>query len=454
MAGKKRSEREKKERLKEQKREWIRKKREKMTEAEREERRAKDRERYKKKKESGKIKSIKEHTPRMQKAIRKSWRERAKTYRNKIKRLKATEQRIVNEETPPSSPVSQSSRASLGRRVADRNRRRLRIENLHLRQRILHLENLLANKRMKLLRTRPPGNITTDELPEPKLTGRKLKQIEKKEAVRKFFEKDECSRITSGKKETITKHKQKKQIRLLNDTLLNLYEKFKEETKIKMSYALFCRLRPFWVLVPNANKRDTCLCLIHTNMEMMVTALKKAAIIKENSAISLVKSMCCEGYLKSDCLARKCIFCKNKSVSLNKYPNDMVITCERWVTKKIAATIKGQVKLCQKTVKESFSSKCDVFVKLFLEEKLPKFTKHLLNIISQHRVLTKLKSDLAADEALLHMDFSENYNCKYSAEVQSAHFGASKPQHYTHPFYIYVAQTRIVYSHSVLSLRI
>ncbi|KAF9811947.1 hypothetical protein SFRURICE_021304 [Spodoptera frugiperda] len=101
MAGKKRSEREKKERLKEQKRTWIRKKREKMTEAELEERRQKDRERYKKKKEAGKIKSIKDYTPRMQKTIRKSWRERAKTHRNKLKLLKATEQRLINDETPP-----------------------------------------------------------------------------------------------------------------------------------------------------------------------------------------------------------------------------------------------------------------------------------------------------------------------------------------------------------------
>lgn len=283
MADKKRSEREKKERLKEQKRTWIRKKREKMTEAELEERRQKDRERYKKKKEAGKIKSIKDYTPRMQKTIRKSWRERAKTHRNKLKLLKATEQRLINDETPPPSPTSQSStpssRASLGRRLAERNRRRLKIENKHLRQRILHLENLLANKRMQLLRTRQPRNIINDGLPETIVMGRKRKQIENKEAVRKFLEKDECSRITSGKKETITKNKQNRQIRFLNDTMLNLYEKFKEETKIKMSYALFCRFRPFWVLVPNVNKRNTCLCVTHTNMEMMVTALKKAAII-------------------------------------------------------------------------------------------------------------------------------------------------------------------------------
>lgn len=28
----------------------------------------------------------------------------------------------------------------------------------------------------------------------------------------------------------------------------------------------------------------------------------------------------------------------------------------------------------------------------------------------------------------MHIDFTENYTCKYSAEVQSAHFGGSKPQ--------------------------
>ena len=38
------------------------------------------------------------------------------------------------------------------------------------------------------------------------------------------------------------------------------------------------------------------------------------------------------------------------------------------------------------------------------------------------------KSSLKEDELLIHIDFSENYNCKQHSEIQSCHFGASHSQ--------------------------
>lgn len=43
-----------------------------------------------------------------------------------------------------------------------------------------------------------------------------------KKCVRSFFERDNVSRITTGRKQTKTKHKMKKQKRFLGDTLQNV----------------------------------------------------------------------------------------------------------------------------------------------------------------------------------------------------------------------------------------
>lgn len=39
-----------------------------------------------------------------------------------------------------------------------------------------------------------------------------------------------------------------------------------------------------------------------------------------------------------------------------------------------------------------------------------------------------MKNKLKENEILLHVDFSENYSCKYAKETQSVHFGASREQ--------------------------
>ena len=67
--------------------------------------------------------------------------------------------------------------------------------------------------------------------------------------VREFYVRDDNSRATSGKKETLTRNRDKKQKRLLCDTMKNLHLKFVAETPDScISYSLFCRLRPFWDL--------------------------------------------------------------------------------------------------------------------------------------------------------------------------------------------------------------
>ena len=118
----------KKQRRREQKKMSIRRVRAKMSEEALETRRRMDRERYKKKKERGEIKTIKDYTPREQRQLRKLWREKAKIKRDREKMKKNT-QRLIDENTPPSSPSF--SRVTVGKVVTARNRRKIRAENIY-----------------------------------------------------------------------------------------------------------------------------------------------------------------------------------------------------------------------------------------------------------------------------------------------------------------------------------
>ncbi|XP_031338109.1 uncharacterized protein LOC116175586 [Photinus pyralis] len=260
--------------------------------------------------------------------------------------------------------------------------------------------------------------------------------------VTDFLEMDENSRMCPGKKDTVTFRKCKKQKRYLNDSLMNLHKKFlAAHSNLKISYASFCKLRPFWVLIPNARCRETCLCSTHANMSLLVRKLKQLNIINESSEKDVIRSLCCKSESeipKEPCLERKCPDCKGTKI--NRMDSSFLITepaeyC-RWISKRVNVTIKGEDKICQKTLKETVKTTKGEML-LALEDCIDSFFLHVRNIQHQYQVIDKIKTELKNDEVLLHMDFSENYNCKYGEEVQSAHFGGSKPQISLHTVVIY-----------------
>ncbi|KAF2892484.1 hypothetical protein ILUMI_13703 [Ignelater luminosus] len=71
--------------------------------------------------------------------------------------------------------------------------------------------------------------------------------------------------------------------------------------------------------------------------------------------------------------------------------------------------------------------KCDLIKDL--QKALPQYMVHVSNMKQQYKTIRGLKKNLNHEvECLIHVDFSENYTCKYFREVQSAHFGGAKPQ--------------------------
>ncbi|CAG9786535.1 unnamed protein product [Diatraea saccharalis] len=408
------SEEEKKKRRREQKKLSMRRARAKMDTAALEERRRKDRERYQRKKQDGLIKTIADYTPRQQRQIRKMWREKAKVRREKEKIRKQTNKILLN--TPPSSPSSSFSRVELGRAVSARNRRRLKAKNDYLSFRLQLLEKKLAKYRMRILR-----------LKRKKYQSDNSDKINVKQTIHDFLLEDENSRLTAGKKETITRRKIKQQIRFLNDSLLNLFKIFVSKTGLNISYETFRRHRPFWVLSPKVASRNTCLCRTHTNNDFIVYALHQAKIIPHSTATDVAKSLCCNNVLDVSCLERNCSQCIGKYVNFNTINRLDTIIYQRWVTKNVNVVINGQERKLKKTYKETVKTTQQLLLNT-LKVNLPIFMQHLANIINQYKAIRQIKQNLTSVDGLLHIDFSENYSFKYGTAIQSAHFGGSKEQ--------------------------
>ena len=150
-----------------------------------------------------------------------------------------------------------------------------------------------------------------------------IKQLKLKMEVQNFLEKDSSSRLTAGKKETITRNKLKKQKRPLNDTMLNLYNDFKQTNEFNStSYSTFCKLRPFWVVQPDFRKRDTCLCIDHENFALVLEKLYTLKMLAYKYPTDLLKSITCDAELRESCLERKCgVCCLNKKIVCKEFEN-------------------------------------------------------------------------------------------------------------------------------------
>jgi len=245
-----------------------------------------------------------------------------------------------------------------------------------------------------------------------------------------FFTRDDNSRITTGKKQTVTKNKIKEQKRLLLDSLTNLHEKFcSEHPDNNISYITFTRYRPFYVRRPTAKDRDTCLCKKHENVQLAVDKLYQLGALKINHAEHLLDQICCSTE-KHECMFRQCEVCVNKRLKFEDslLKDDSIVVWHEWETVSETFEKNGEQKSAKVTrkcckrgpLKQLKSSVCE-----YVREQL---AQHVYNVRHQFRAYRTLKQSIETNEAVIHVDFSENYICKNAVEIQSAHFGGSNKQ--------------------------
>ncbi|CAH2097033.1 unnamed protein product [Euphydryas editha] len=260
-----------------------------------------------------------------------------------------------------------------------------------------------------------------------------------------FYLRDDISRCTAGKKECRTSDKKKEQIRYLTDTIGNLYQIYKSEGG-KYSISTFYKYKPFHVLAPNVQNRETCLCIKHENFEMLLQTIQKNKILLNCKTVADVTSkVSCD--LKSfSCMHRECDKCKtiklDYQLTAGQLDLDTQWTQYERVDHTYTKTEKGIDKTIhtKKTAKVLKKGSVATLIKSF-ENSIPAFKMHYYTWKHQQQKYRECINGLNQNEALILCDFSENYICKLVKEIQSMHFGASKQQMTIHTGMVYWATT-------------
>lgn len=264
-----------------------------------------------------------------------------------------------------------------------------------------------------------------------------------KSRIQAFLEADINSRVCPGKKDCVTKNKAVKQKRFLCNTLKNLYREFiRLNPNIKLSYVFFCRARPFWITQMKVTDRDTCKCVTHANMDLLVHGLYQNDIIFGKKVDDLIRDMCCSDQSEA-CLLRQCGTCKHSKPLYKEYDQSRLISYFQWISVKENYFDKKtkQMKQTKKIAKQPQQKKATELVIIF-SKKIELFMGHQARIIHQHYIHSKLKQELKPSEIIIHCDFSENYGLKYAEETQSFHFGGARQQITLHTVVVYSSKTK------------
>lgn len=259
--------------------------------------------------------------------------------------------------------------------------------------------------------------------------------------VKHFLEDHSNSCILPGTKDTITRGKIKKQKCYLLDSLYNLYKKFKASTKIStktFSYSYFCSIKPFWFVKQNVNKRDTCQCKKCANFRFLLQKLHIYKLIPSYHPSEIIKMLRCQENIY-DCMYGLCTVCNAKSFSNGGLKTDNLphTFYWQWVNKKESRIGKSNAVFnVQIVVKQKIFCSVDELI-AEANKQLTPYLKHSFNIQHQNSTFKEHQVKLLPNEIILVVDFAENYVTKYSSEIQSAHYGASKQQLSLHTSVLY-----------------
>jgi len=410
-----------------------------------------------------KIKPITDMTEREKRTTRKMWRTKKADYRAKVKKK--------SEETPPPSDdgcymeYRKRGRAKVAYRRTKAYRKiasltstvdALRTTTERYKKRWMRLKMFVADSHSRRMSTLPSSSSSTSGnviRPESSMGVSLESSILSTESntqdgdtrskhgnaiddetvsmIKAFFTRDDNSRITTGKKQTVTKNKVKEQKRLLLDTISNLHEKFCAENPANnISYVSFCRYRPFWVRQPNMKDRDTCLCKRHENLQLAVDKLYHLGALKVKHVEELLLQVCCNVNTR-ECMYRECEICVNKRIAfedISVLKDDSTIIWSEWETQSQTYEKEGHEKSSKVTRKTVKRGPLKQLKAKLCEGVRGELAMHVYNVRHQFRAYKHLKETVDVNEAILHIDFSENYACKNATEIQAAHFGASNRQ--------------------------
>ncbi|XP_063737744.1 uncharacterized protein LOC134863258 isoform X1 [Eleginops maclovinus] len=322
-----------------------------------------------------------------------------------------------------------------------------------LREEIAQLKRDLVKEKRRADRCRKKANrlMITKRRKEIKNRSTKIfrKGPARRRSVVEFLTRDENSRLLPGKKDTVSKDRVKEQRRVLSKSLKELHKEYNAEVGegCVVSYRQFVRLRPFYVTEPKANDRNTCACLDHENVSLLLEKLHQSGLVASKSTTEALGNIVCD--MKSrECMHRLCTKCCYTEMEPLLPDESGQVSWSQWQREKVCTDGKTYSHFVKKTLTGTWAD----LVKSF-NEKLDRLAKHQYTWIHQVEKCREVKNSLKHHEAVVHMDFSENYACKLNVEVQHFHWGGSRKQATVHTCMAYTEEGSQAYATISDSLR-
>ena len=231
---------------------------------------------------------------------------------------------------------------------------------------------------------------------------RRLPEESKKltDAIVAFLERGDNSRVMPGKDDFVNCNGEKVQKHYLNDYIHNLHAKFRAENpNIRVGKTAFAQRRPKYIIPTSFSSRRTCLCQHHQNMLLKLRAFKALGVQVSTSPDVFI------GNYKDENAVQELV---------DKLPAR--VNFSHW--KRVDVDGKKKMKILVVDMEKQ------KFGELFRKE-VESFRGHAKRVQIQYEQLKMLKENLADDEAIVQMDFAENYTCQSLEEVQSAYWNAS-----------------------------
>ena len=264
--------------------------------------------------------------------------------------------------------------------------------------------------------------------PDPKKGKTFLQEVTQR--IQEFYQSDEFSRLCPGKKDFViiksTSGKEYKQKRLLLLNLKELYHQFKQlYPQDRVGFSKFCELRPKWCVTVDApGMHNICVCEHHQNAKLITASIPENISYKD-----ILEKLVCS-VENRDCMLHLCENCPGKDAledylseifANNDYDTDDTIVYKQWVH-----TDRTSLVQLTASVQEFIQIAVDNFNNL---------RSHHFIAKSQSAYLSKQKEDLAPYEAIVLLDFAENYSIIVQDEVQGHHW--TNTQATLHPFVVY-----------------
>lgn len=235
-----------------------------------------------------------------------------------------------------------------------------------------------------------------------------------------FYKDDAVSYCLPGKKDVLRGNQ--KRLLLLN--VKEMHEEWKKNCDLSCGFSTFASLRPsHCVLAGGAGTHTVCVCMQHQNFKLMIHATG----LKETAEECLATTVCELG--NEECMLDRCAKCPGTASIDDLLRSSPVLDLEQTDSVHVQQWINGV--RCQL---QTIVLTPDEFREKFLDM-LKELKAHHFVSKQQARHLRELKGSIRTHEAIVLIDFAENYSFLVQDAPQSYHWVNTQAS--VHPVVIY-----------------